>query len=245
MKTSSAQTPLPTAEIIVIGIDRLEPRADELLGLLNDEEKTRCRRFASPQSGRRFGLFRGALRLRLGRLLNISPSDVRFRSDPRGKPLLDESVHSGVNLHFNLSHSGDWLALATADLPVGIDIEDTRRTLDFVRIAHRVFGERAASILAGMSPDRRRDLFYRWWTAYEAFIKARGAALFADSKQLDPSDYGEAEYARICIRGAGSWYVMARFFAPLCLSLATPEPVQPVFLDPEQLFGTSAAFVSL
>ena len=58
----------------------------------------------------------------LGFYLSCSPDDLLFKKGAHGKPELS-GKHAG-KIHFNLSHSGDQLALIfSVDSPVGIDIE--------------------------------------------------------------------------------------------------------------------------
>ena len=110
-------------------------------------------------------------------LLLATLEHSRGTADPA---LLLTAEHGGVHyaggdLHLNLSHSGEWLAAAAADLPVGIDIERLRPRAVAAQAA-RVFCPEEAERLA-----READplpLFYRLWTLKEAACKAAGLTIW-------------------------------------------------------------------
>ena len=61
--------------------------------------------------------------------LQLDAARIALDRHPDGRPLLlvDDAPAS---LSISLSHSGDWLAIALATVPVGIDIELPRRLRD-------------------------------------------------------------------------------------------------------------------
>ena len=88
-----------------------------------------------------------------------------------GKPYLVNEP----NVHFNLSHSGDWAVCAISDYPVGVDIERCepgRRD-----IAARFFHRDEVRYLDSLLPSMRDDAFYQLWTLKESFVKATGRGL--------------------------------------------------------------------
>lgn len=94
---------------------------------------------------------------------------------PHGKLELTQNSHgkSESNIHFNLSHSGGYIAAVVADCPVGIDVE-TKSDLDG-RVAKRFFsGEEQQAILAAEDPQLA---FRRIWTRKEAYVKCTGTGI--------------------------------------------------------------------
>lgn len=91
-----------------------------------------------------------------------------------GKPRLADHP----NVHFNLSHSGHWLALAISDAgPVGVDVEAPRRRRSIMAIAEQYFHPAEIEHLKQQQPDKQTAEFYRLWTLKEAFFKARGTGI--------------------------------------------------------------------
>lgn len=75
---------------------------------------------------------------------------------PNGKPYL----RSG-ELQFNLTHTDGLTAAAAGAVPVGLDAERRKP-------------RKTEAVLRRLTPEERREDFYRLWTAKEAYIKYRG-----------------------------------------------------------------------
>lgn len=102
----------------------------------------------------------------------VRPEAVRIAVGPRGKPFWPERP----DVHFNLSHSGDWVVAVVADAEVGIDIEQVRPP-DF-RVAERFFAREEYSSLMRLPDERARtEYFFELWTIKESYVKALGAGL--------------------------------------------------------------------
>jgi len=136
--------------------------------LLDDEERARAARFRFRADRARSIIARATLRRLLGRYLSRDPRDLRFTAGPAGKPEL-----AGRELHFNVSHSHDRVAIAvTTHTPIGIDIEHEHPMRDLDHLATRFFAPSEAATVHG-DPTR----FFALWTAKESVIKALGDGL--------------------------------------------------------------------
>ncbi len=129
-------------------------------------------RLAQRRMGQKF-----MLRLLLGAYLGRPGREVRLQIGRFGKPQLPaELAESG--LHFNLSHAGDWLAIALAsDRTVGIDTEHVRRSLRWQKLARRYFSAAEADWLCAMDEPLGAHQFLKHWTAREALIKGAGRTI--------------------------------------------------------------------
>jgi 4'-phosphopantetheinyl transferase len=144
--------------------------------LLTDDELGRAGRFAFEDLRQSFTLARGALRMLLGRLLNVAPDSIRFTYGEKGKPRLP----APGRLRFNASHSGGLaLVAATLDCELGVDIEKIRAATDVQDIAARFFSAEEKAELMSLAADQREAAFFRCWTRKEAYIKAIGDGLSA------------------------------------------------------------------
>jgi len=91
-----------------------------------------------------------------------------FLCSEHGKPYLR---HHPV--YFNVSHSGDYVALAISENNVGVDIEKLR--LNKMRVARRFFSDTEINRLqASEIPDQD---FTRLWSLKEAYLKYSGSGL--------------------------------------------------------------------
>ena len=104
-------------------------------------------------------------RFYLGEALQHPPELIILSREPDGKPHL-----RGLNpkFEFNLSHSGNWWALAfnREGIPIGFDIEDTEKKRDFEALRKRFF-----------APDEQTRSFCSTWTRKEAILKCLGLGI--------------------------------------------------------------------
>lgn len=140
------------------GLSRLWPeRREQVLRCLNPEDKARCL----------------AAGLMLSFVLEVSDASL-IRYNPYGKPFLSDS-----SVHFNLSHSGDYIVLAVGENEVGIDIEKSVPYSDDV--AKKCFVPEEYRLL---KEQKDIDSFYMLWTAKESVMKACGKGL-----QMPPESF--------------------------------------------------------
>lgn len=148
--------------------------ARELASLLSPEEQQRQAAYRSENAQHQFLLSRGLLRRVLGKITGCVPQQLAFNRLASGKPLLTDAPE----LHFSLSHSGQWIALAVScEAPIGIDIEQPTRPRDFLRIARHYFHPDECALLESPPHELMPLHFYRLWTMKEAFFKARGTGI--------------------------------------------------------------------
>lgn len=155
---------------------RLDPGPEKIASLhelLSADEQERAARYIPEDARRAFITARGQMRTLLGAYLKRAPNSLRFAFNPQNKPSLP-----GCGLGFNLSHSaGMGLLAITAGPEVGVDVESTRRAVDFAPIAQRFFAPPEAAYLLGLPLAEQPRAFFAIWTRKEAYIKARGGGL--------------------------------------------------------------------
>ena len=138
-----------------------------------------------------------------GLLLKKYLGDTPVYTDSFGKP----RAESGVC--FNLSHSGDWVALVVGEDEVGCDIERIKQA-DALRLGKIVFTENELRLISD-SPDRL-GMFYRLWTKKEALLKCMGKGFHRSAKTVDVS--GES----FCEDG-GVYNISTQLFADYAVSV--------------------------
>lgn len=171
-----------------------------LAGLLNEQERQKAGSFRLPAMRDRFIAARGLLRQTLAGYLRADPAGLQFDIGEYGKPGL-----ACGSLHFNISHSADWLLIAVADFAdIGVDIEEIKPRGSLDNLAERCFSEREFQGWRQLPPERQLETFYRLWTKKEAFVKAvgRGIALGIEQCEIElgkgggllaiPAEYGPA-----------------------------------------------------
>ena len=79
------------------------------------------------------------------------------------------------NFYFSLSHSGEYAACVVCDVPVGVDIQKKRMTK--ANIAKRFFQIKESDKIEKQPPEKRDDMFFRYWTGKESYLKLTGKGI--------------------------------------------------------------------
>jgi 4'-phosphopantetheinyl transferase len=157
-----------------IDLDVSKSQLENLVVTLSSDELARANRFHFQEHCQRFIAGRGSLRNILSLYLGIEPQQVRFDYEPRGKPLLADTL-ADSGLLFNLSHS-QGLALCAVNYTrkIGIDLEYIRSVSDLEALAQRFFLPREYEVVRSLPPHQQQEVFFRYWTCKEAYLKATG-----------------------------------------------------------------------
>ena len=85
------------------------------------------------------------------------------------------------SVFFSLSHTQGAVAVALADLPVGIDIEEIKER-DITALSRRALTECEREELEALPAEDRLTRFYEIWCKKEAYFKTLGADAFVPNK---------------------------------------------------------------
>lgn len=106
-----------------------------------------------------------------------------------GKPEADNG------LHFNISHSGDYVLFALSDKKIGCDIEKLHN-IDSERLGRIVFCENEMAQIKNAADKRK--CFFDLWTRKESLLKCIGTGFHQSSKSVDVSqsicNFAESTY---------------------------------------------------
>ncbi|WBB73948.1 4'-phosphopantetheinyl transferase superfamily protein [Micromonospora sp. WMMD1128] len=138
---------------------------------LSAAELRRAAAVGDPDGRRRFVVAHAALNAILADRLDLRPTALPLRRNPRGRPYLP-----GRSLHFSLAHAGDRALIAVAGREVGVDLDHPRPGLDPRRMAARFFTPAEAARVAAAG-TAAYAAYLRLWTRKEACVKAAGARL--------------------------------------------------------------------
>jgi 4'-phosphopantetheinyl transferase len=160
----------------VAASDGLLPPLEALGDELSIGEMAESRRFKFEVHRRRF-LATHLLRRRvLADYLGTRPGLLAFRYGAKGKPEL--AAESAGNLSFNETESDGVAVVAVArSRSLGVDIERLHRVPEADSIVSSFGSALEKDAFASLRPEERQDLFLRWWTGKEAFVKALGESL--------------------------------------------------------------------
>jgi len=153
-------------------IDQMtEETFDYFLRFLTREKQQRITRFRFFDDAKRSLLGEILTRYAIFKDCNATMEQMKFDITMDGKPILQEP--SG--LHFNISHSGNWVVCAIDDEPIGVDVE-AMKPINY-DIGERFFAPKEYCDLINMEEGQRKKYFYMLWTLKESYIKAIGKGL--------------------------------------------------------------------
>jgi 4'-phosphopantetheinyl transferase len=139
---------------------------------LDPEENQRAQRFVQQQDRIRFLTGRAALRLLISMYTGSQPGEIEFGEGENKKPFIKNLPFA---FYHNLAHSGEWVLIAFADSPLGIDLEFISDRFGFEEILTMVFSNNEIASIREANVPRSR--FYQLWTRKEALAKATAKGL--------------------------------------------------------------------
>lgn len=148
--------------------------------VLDAGEREQHARFRRVADQHRYQAAHVGARLLLGRYLGVAPAALRFsRRCPhcgcgRGKPVLVDPVGG---LDFSLTHSGDWVALAVATEPVGVDVQELTSRADVAALSRTVLAPAELRWWTEQPTEIAHRGFFAYWARKEALLKATGHGL--------------------------------------------------------------------
>lgn len=138
------------------------------------DEVARAERFRCPLARCTFVQTRLALRLLLGRYLDMAPHAVALGRGAQGKPQLNTGMGA---LQFNVSHSGQLALIALSREAVGVDLEWQQIDFDWRELLSVCCHPAEQVDFQNVADEVGRTRLLRLWTAKEAYLKGRGEGL--------------------------------------------------------------------
>ena len=147
--------------------------------LLTKAEMESAERFRFEGDRNRYTVGRHALRLILSRYLSVNPAELAFTVNGAGKPGIQKPA---AEIHFNISHSGEWVIMGFAAQELGVDIEKIDPVFGFYDLLQEHFSAEEKDFISE-SPEPHLA-FYYLWTRKEALTKAWGTGLQENLKEV-------------------------------------------------------------
>lgn len=178
--------------------ERLRPLVEP--GLSRPEmEHASAFRFRNHQT--QFVVSRGYLRFLLGQYLGQPAGEIEILYAELGKPYL--SPRSRPNVHFNISHSGEYALLAfSITHELGIDIERHDPGAIDEGLLRQCLTAPEKLIYEQALPEEKTEFFFDTWARKEAYMKLLGDGLNIPPNELSLSPIGPvretAESYNVC-----------------------------------------------
>ncbi|WP_349959992.1 4'-phosphopantetheinyl transferase superfamily protein [Rhizobium sp. ZPR3] len=151
--------------------------------ILSEAEKSRAAAFRSCAARRLFVAGRVLCRRVIANLLGCAPQALSLAITPSGRPYLRDYP----DIDFNLSHTGDRVALAICrGGRIGIDIErlDAFSEKEASEIMPMILSEQELDQVYQLDERHRHDVFLACWVQKEAALKCFGQGFLADPQNV-------------------------------------------------------------
>ena len=172
--------------IIINGTHRFsQEELDILMQYVPQEKQERVKRFHHKQDASNCLIGDVLTRLEICNTIGLCNNQLEFSTNEYGKPLLVNNP----GIHFNISHTGQYVAFVMSTEPVGIDIELIKNA--DLKIAERFF---TPDEIAYIKEDNSNMRFYEVWTKKESRIKWEGKGLHLPLNSFSVLDTKEHLY---------------------------------------------------
>ncbi len=175
----------------------LEPLSKKQ-SILSDEEKVRCARFVVKPPRESFIVSHVLLRLCLASFLGCDPKEPVYGLKAKKKPYLMSPQLKESPIHFNISHSEDYVALFfSATEASGVDIQYHSPRTDVEAIAKRSFSKAEQQWINDLTDNKKKAWFFRFWAIKEAVSKAMGLGMYFPMEDINGLLLDEANYLEV------------------------------------------------
>ncbi|XP_027931362.1 L-aminoadipate-semialdehyde dehydrogenase-phosphopantetheinyl transferase-like isoform X1 [Vigna unguiculata] len=203
----------------VVKLSKWDPHPSDFsfaLSLLPSHEHSSVTRFVKLEDRKRALVSRMLQYVLVHDVLQIPFPDIVIKRTLEGKPYLEYDDLRFPNFNFNVSHHGDYVAIASEPVClVGVDIvsydvPQRESITEFVQLFSSYFSclEWNNIIMAGTSDDVLIE-FYRYWSLKEAYVKAIGSGV---SEGLNKVEFSHTRWTDISAKVNGKVMTQWRFW---------------------------------
>lgn len=149
------------------------------LYLLSQEEKKVFKSFVQNGDKMRFLITRVALKQLLSIYLDTPIRQIHLRYNKEKKPFINQKIH------FNVTHAGSKSFIAFDLKPIGIDIEDKKRSIHHDILFQEILSSQEKihyNALENLS--QKKNYLLEIWTKKEAYLKAIGCGIMVELNKI-------------------------------------------------------------
>ncbi|NKF08853.1 4'-phosphopantetheinyl transferase superfamily protein [Clostridium gasigenes] len=161
-------------ELYILNIKNEEDidRYSKLLDNISPEKKERVYRYIRNEDKIRALFSEILIRHIIIKTLKYRNEDIKFEYNKYGKPCLINDK----NFHFNISHSGEYIAVIVDNKEVGVDVEKIG-DMEIIDLAKRFYTKSEYEYIVKQDEIQQANTFYKIWTLKESYVKFAGKGL--------------------------------------------------------------------
>ena len=144
---------------------------DDAMRLLSRQRRDKTLRYRF-ERGKMLSAGAGLLLDKMLAKYGLRERDMRYVEGEHGKPAFEQYPE----LHFSLSHSGNFVACAIGEVPVGVDVQTIVTARD--SLVNYTMSESEKTHLQALEDVAARNAYFtQLWTLKESYVKATGTGL--------------------------------------------------------------------
>lgn len=183
-KTIQLSMKQDTVSLYLVNLNKAKKSYTKLFNTLTKEEQNHADSYIVTKAKEQFVISQGILRHLLSIYLEIPPQELLIYKNTHGKPHIYNK--DGVEFFFNKSHSGDFAFYGFTYInSIGVDIEQKREIENLDLVMDKVFSQKELLRFSKLSLEEKNNLFFKYWSCKESYIKAIGLGLYKDPKCID------------------------------------------------------------
>ncbi|CRV76465.1 TPA: 4'-phosphopantetheinyl transferase superfamily protein [Streptococcus equi subsp. equi] len=163
-------------DMVLVTSNTSEFMIKDLKNFLKEEEIEKLDAYKSEVAKINFAVSRSLLNKVFEMILGVPIENIVSFRDKHNKPYIENK--SGVK--FNISHTDGFVVIGFSKKELGIDIEKVNDGFAFEDILENCFTSREIKNIGSNIP-----MFYRYWTAKEAYLKYEGYGLIRNPKEIE------------------------------------------------------------
>jgi 4'-phosphopantetheinyl transferase len=183
------------------------------------------------------------MRLLANKILDIPFNEIQFGRTKENKPYLINKTNKFPNFNFNISHSGDYVVLASEPMDlVGVDVMEMKipnhkdkdeDILDFFSNMKDCFTSfEWSNIKFSNNLHKQVEQFFIHWTLKESYIKAVGIGLGFELQRaeftLDNSHYATKATIKIDEKEQPQWKFNLEYIGNYVIAVARGPPSEAI-----------------
>ncbi len=160
-----------------------ESDAQNFTRFLSSDEFDRQQRMSCTKTKKTYILAHAMKRFMLFYYFDDEPQSWSFQKRAHGKPEL--CCPNPLNIRFNLTHTDGFAVVAlTRESNIGVDVERLGRKVNHHKLASKKFSTIEYHNLLRADATNQHEIFLRYWTLKEAYVKATGRGLTENLRQF-------------------------------------------------------------
>ncbi|MBL6466178.1 MAG: 4'-phosphopantetheinyl transferase superfamily protein [Peptostreptococcus stomatis] len=185
----------------------------DLKKFLKEEELEKLDAYKSEIAKINFAVSRSLLNKAFEMILDIPIENVVVLRDRYNKPYIKNK--SGVK--FNISHTDGFVVIGFSKKELGIDIEKVNDGFAFEDILENCFTSREIKNIGSNT-----SMFYRYWTAKEAYLKYEGHGLMRNPKEIEVIYIDDRiikieDKVKSCNKVLAAFRISSKYFGAICI----------------------------